>query len=328
MVFVGEPAPLARQLARDEIPTESLGLSRGRHVALHPRLFARSPALERAEAALLIAPGFLAGALRLGGYRGAIVSVNHDTLLQRLPPRERMGCFVDRLSGFWASDAEVVVSDFLLERLRRYPHARRVVRIHNGVDVALFHPAPLAAAVPFTVGWAGRLIQGKGVAELLQAFAALPPPAVLRIAGDGPERRTFEDRARLMGLAGRVSFEGWVASVPDFWRGCHAAVMPSNEWVESFGMAAAEAMATGLPVVVTRNGALPELVEEGRVGYLVPPGDSEALGVALTRYAENPELRRQHGERARSVCEERFDLRRCATSYLELLSSIVEGKGK
>jgi len=326
VLFVCYSAPLADRLARGGIPWESLNLPRGRHVAFHPRLFARSTALLEADAALLVSPGFLPGALRAGRYRGAIVSVNHDTIVQRLPPAERVVRFVDRLSGFWASNAEVAVSDFLLERLRAQPHARRLVRIHNGVDMKSFHPGFLEEGTAFTVGWAGRLVPGKGVGELLHAFAALPGAPRLRIAGDGPERKTLEGRARSLGIASSVSFEGWVPSMPEFWRGCHVAAMPSNELAESFGMAAAEAMASGLPVVATRRGALPELVDDGSWGFLVPPGDSASLGTALRRYLENPGLRHEHGLRARGACEKRFDLKRCAASYLDLIDSILRGR--
>lgn len=325
VLFVEEPEPLRGELESDGIACEALGLRRGRQVAFHPRLFARAASFRDAEAALLVASGYLAGALRLGGYRGKIVSVNHDTLLQPRPRTERLVRLVDRLGGVWASNAEVAVSDFLLKRLRRQPHARRLVRIHNGVDVAVFTPDPRPEDTPFVVGCAGRLIAGKGVDDLLRAFALLPESARLRIAGEGPELGSLRGGASALGLDGRVAFEGWVPSVPEFWRGCHVAAMPSNQWVESFGMSAAEAMATGLPVVATRNGALPELIEDGQFGFLTPPGDEQALAGAIRAYLNDPELRREHGLRARRACEERFDLKGCARSYLDLLAALRGG---
>jgi glycosyltransferase involved in cell wall biosynthesis len=321
-VFVCDPDPLARDLAAADVPHATLGLKRGRNVLRNARRFARSEEFRGAEVALLVSPGFLAAALRIGGFPGQIVTVNHDTPAQALPLTKRAKRFVDRLSGSWASDVDVAVSDFVLERLRGRPHARRIVRIHNGVDIDSFAPGPPSNGRPFTVGWAGRLVAGKGVEELLRAFADLPDPARLRIAGDGPERASLEAGARSLGLEGRVSFEGWVRSVPEFWRGCDAGAMPTNRLLESFGMAAVEAMATGLPVVATRNGALPEIVEDGQSGLIVEPGDRRAFAKALDRYRQDSTLRRAHGERARNRCEERFDLKRCAVSYLDLFASL------
>jgi glycosyltransferase involved in cell wall biosynthesis len=106
--------------------------------------------------------------------------------------------------------------------------------------------------------------------------------------------------------------------MPGFWRSCDVGTTPSNGVVESFGMAAAEAMASGLPVVAARAGALPEVVQDGHSGFLYQPGDTVALAEALERYAQDAELRRAHGLNARQLCEERFDIRDCANRYRAL----------
>src|SRR5256885_869696 len=78
-----------------------------------------------------------------------------------------------KLSGAWAPEVEVAVSNLVLELLRERPHAKQLVRIYNGVDLDAFRPADGRTDDTPTVGWAGRLVPGKGVDDLLRAFADL-----------------------------------------------------------------------------------------------------------------------------------------------------------
>jgi glycosyltransferase involved in cell wall biosynthesis len=104
-----------------------------------------------------------------------------------------------------------------------------------------------------------------------------------------------------------------------FWRACDVAVVPSNEWTESFGMVAVEAMAMGLPVVATNAGGLTEVVEAGETGALFDAGDAEQLGYALRAYLAEPSLRARHGAAARARCEALFDIDRCAAEFEALI---------
>jgi glycosyltransferase involved in cell wall biosynthesis len=164
-----------------------------------------------------------------------------------------------------------------------------------------------------------RLVPGKGVDDLLIASTSiLGQGGRLRIAGDGSERTKLEVLAMQLGVRSQVEFLGWVVDPNAFWSSCDVAVVPSHELVESFGLAALEAMASGRPVVATRNGGLSELVAEDEVGLIVPPGDTGALAAALQRYMDDAGLRTAHGLAARTRSEARFDIRRCARSYLAL----------
>ena len=109
--------------------------------------------------------------------------------------------------------------------------------------------------------------------------------------------------------------------MPAFWRSVDVAVVPSNQWIESFGMVALEAMACARPVVATRNGALPSLIEDGHTGILVRPGAVDALAGALATYAADPALRDRHGRAGRRRCEEQYSIERTARLYLELVES-------
>ena len=160
-------------------------------------------------------------------------------------------------------------------------------------------PAALPEREPaegVTLGYAGRLVALKGVAVLLRAFARLAaerPEVRLEIVGEGPEEGELRRLAAELGVAERVVFTGWSGDVAAAMRGWDIAVLPSLE--EAFGLAAAEAMACGVPVVGSRVGGLPEVVVEGATGFLVAPGDPDALHARLRDLAADPALRRAMG---------------------------------
>jgi glycosyltransferase involved in cell wall biosynthesis len=162
-------------------------------------------------------------------------------------------------------------------------------------------PAPSQAAeLPSYALVVSRLAPEKGIDVAIDACRAAG--LTLVIAGDGPERAALEARAAgTSGFAGaRVRFVGRVDDVELAQLRAHASValVPSRA-AETFGLAAAEAMAAGVPVAASRVGALPELVEHGG---LVPPGDHLALAEAVERLASDPGAGRRAYERVASVC--------------------------
>jgi glycosyltransferase involved in cell wall biosynthesis len=321
VVFVTESEPLSTRLDAAGIAHTSLGLSRGSQVAFHPRALARSVRSLGPDGVLLPRGGYLAASLRIGGYHGRTVATVHDATLEiRGSIRHRILRPIDRASGSWATDVDVAVSDFVLSQMQRQPRRGRLVRIYNGVDLDVYTGNPGSTSNGVTIGSAGRLVKGKGTRVLLRAFAdgAAREGARLRIAGEGPERSSLQALAAELGLNDSVEFMGWTADMPSFWRACDVAVLPSDGVIESFGMAAVEAMACARPVVATANGALPELVDDGVTGSVVPPGDAEALARALLTLTRDVDRRRAAGSAARARCERQFDIRDCASSYLEL----------
>ncbi len=322
VVFVTDGAPLAERLDRDRTPHRSVGLSRGRDALTHPRRLAAAVSDAGPDGALLVDSGYLSAALRAGGYRGRIVAVEHGKLLSTgaLSPARRLRDRLERSLGARFRAVDVGVSDFMVEEIRRHPHARAVRRIYNGVDTDRFTPADRREPTqPLLVGVAARLVPGKGVERFLQALAELRDLELrAEIAGNGPERAALVALATELGLEGVVTFRGSVEAMPEFWRRCDIAVVPSDAFVESFSMSTLEAMACGVPVVATRNGGIPEVLGDGTEGRIVPPGDPDALAAAIRAYASDPELRRRDAAAGHERACNLFSIASSAAKYLSL----------
>jgi glycosyltransferase involved in cell wall biosynthesis len=217
------------------------------------------------------------------------------------------------------------------EELMKYPNCGRIVRIHPGVVLPpRTSPANRGGSeerkdLPLVIGCAARLIPGKGVDVLLRAASLVTPAdrVCVRVAGDGPDRGRLKDLAQLLGIGDRTKFEGWVDDMSDFWRGCDVAVVPSHQWVESFGMVVIEAMASGIPVIASRKGGLTEAIVPGVTGAHFQPGDFAELARLLNSYLENKELRERHGAAARSRCQAMFGIERCAADFEDLISGLL-----
>jgi glycosyltransferase involved in cell wall biosynthesis len=186
---------------------------------------------------------------------------------------------------FRRADLVCPVSEDLRRRLeaRGFQGSFRVVP--NPVDTEVFRPSPPPSAGPVTAVFVGGLDPVKRVDMLLRALAGANGLSIrLEVVGDGPVRRELEQLATALDLRGAVRFWGYLSrdGVAERIRSAHFLVLPSK--VETFGIALAEALVVGRPVVATRTGAIPELVDE-RSGTLVPPGDVAALAAAVAAMA-------------------------------------------
>lgn len=177
--------------------------------------------------------------------------------------------------------------------LRAKGLAGPAVVIPLGVDISRFAPAERPPPVaPLRVGFVGRLIPHKGVDVLIRAVS-LNDRLSLEVFGSGPEADALAALAQELGVTDRVSFHGHVdeEEVPGVYRRFDALAVPSVPrpgWVEQFGRVVVEAQASGVPVVASRSGALPEVV--GTNGILVEPGDAAELARALIRLLDEDEL--------------------------------------
>lgn len=207
----------------------------------------------------------------------------------------------------------VCVSEFVRDRLlaRGFPPEKLAV-IYQGVEVApSCSPGPPQASEPYVL-FVGRFVEKKGVVDLIEAMRlvqARGAAAGLVLVGDGPLADALRQQAR--GLA-RVSFLGWLpaAEVRRWMRGAAAVCVPSvtarSGDAEGLPNVVVEAMAEGAPVVATRHAGIPEAIEHGRSGLLVPEGDPRALADALGGLITEPGRRQRLGKAARAAAIERF----------------------
>lgn len=219
----------------------------------------------------------------------------------------------------------------------------RVIHICNGVDTERFYAAQTGREplpVPqfqgenlFVIGTVGRMQAVKNPLNLVRAFILLlqrlpDAKSRLRLAmvGDGPLRGEALRLLEEAGAADLAWLPGSRDDVPALLRGFDLFVLPSL--AEGISNTILEAMATGLPVVATRVGGNPELVEEGRTGMLVPPDDPKALAEAVRAYVADQELGRRHGAEARHAAERRFSLDVMVESYMGVYDRLLKERGR
>jgi L-malate glycosyltransferase len=233
------------------------------------------------------------------------------------------------------ADVLCATSEALAAETRRYadPCARLHV-IPFGVDTERFQPRPGEAGhAGVVLGTARNLQRTYGLDVLLEAFTRLPAdaaemaggPITLWVAGHGPEEAALKRQAATLGISGRAHFFGALPHerMPAFLWGLDLFVNPSR--AESFGVAALEAAASGLPVVASRVGGLPEVVVDGETGLLVRPDDPAALAGALAGLIRDAERRRSFGRAARAYAVARYDWRACAAAMERLYEDALAG---
>jgi glycosyltransferase involved in cell wall biosynthesis len=211
--------------------------------------------------------------------------------------------------------------------------ARRVQTIHSGVDLRRFEAVPLAAS-PFPagtriVGTVGHLAGHKGHQYLLEATKALlqaEPQVGVVIAGDGALRANLEAQAAALGIAERVCFTGFRQDILALMQRFEVFVFPS--YLEGLGTATLDAMALRKPVVATHAGGIPEVVQDGMTGLLVPPRDPAALAQAVLYLLQHPEQSRAFGEAGRKRVEQQFTAERMAAQTLHVYQRLLEGNSE
>ena len=164
----------------------------------------------------------------------------------------------------------------------------------------------------------------KGLHILFDALARIPQAALV-VGGDGNMRREYEARAQSLGLADRVRFAGDISDeqLPSYYRAADVVVLPSVDRTEAFGLVLLEAMACGRPVVASRLPGVRTLVDEGRTGYLVDPGNAKDLAEKIERCAAETTVL---GANARRMVEERFNWDVIGGQLLNLYDRVVTGR--
>jgi glycosyltransferase involved in cell wall biosynthesis len=208
----------------------------------------------------------------------------------------------------------------------------RIVTIHNGIDVESVPSTSRSEARAalglgeheFALGCVGRLSVEKGQRDLMAAFeqlAAVQGTAVLLLIGDGPDRRRLQTMASASRFASQIRLLGARVDACALLTGLDLLVLPSRD--EGMPNIVLEAMAAGLPVVATRVGGVPDIVQDGVTGILVRPQDDEGLASAIERLAQNPQKRLQMVDAGRTRVAKDFPLSSMVDGYDQLYRGLL-----
>lgn len=198
--------------------------------------------------------------------------------------------------------------------------------IHDGVETEVFQPLDDVQPVPNQVLFVGNSEdRNKGIRYLLKALQRLRSevPFHLRVVHH-PASRGAPRMVQELGLHGRVTFLEQLSTDELVREYNSAQLLVSPSLYEGFGLPAAEAQACGAPVIATSAGALPEIVEDGVTGMIVPPGNSAALAKAIAALIEQPDRCREMGAAGAKRIRERFSWRRTAEETYDLYQEVIE----
>jgi len=233
-------------------------------------------------------------------------------------------------------DRILTVSD----RVRNFFTVRRkispkAITVYNGVNAEVFNPADVDDGMrvelglregTVVIGSIGVLEKDKGQKYLFEAVARLKSEGINNIVcvvcGTGPEELILKEFVHANGLDEEVLFLGFRTDIPRVLKTLDILVLTSLT-IESFSMAAVEAMAMKVPVIATNVGGLPEVVEDGKTGILVPPGDINALCSAIKYLVKNPEARLKMGENGRLRVLEKFTIEQNVRKTEEVFLNLV-----
>jgi glycosyltransferase involved in cell wall biosynthesis len=193
--------------------------------------------------------------------------------------------------------------------------AARISVIPNGLDLPRYEPRP-EKRQPRKVVMVANLRPEKGHDLLIDAAAQLltvVPDATFEIIGGGPELVTLLTRADAAGVGHAFNFLGPREDVAARLAAADIFVLPSRS--EAFPNAVLEAMGAGLPIVATRVGGIPELIDDDKTGLLVPPGDARALADALQRLMASPTAAARLGGAAQAVATARYSFTRMVAAF-------------
>lgn len=267
--------------------------------------------------------------------RKPVVTTVHSLLEKDYPGflRRQVNSITERATRGW-TDQFIAVSQGLKAKLvSSGVPADRVTVIYNGIVTEEFStPAESGGARAMLgyepaaplVGIVARLHPVKGHQYFLEAAQMVleqRPEVRFVVVGEGPQRPVLEEMAKRLGIAGQVTFTGFVSEVRSLMADLDLLVI-SSLW-EGFGLTAVEAMALGVPVVSTEVGGLPEVVLHGETGLLAPPANSAALAKSMIWVLEHPEATAEMVKKASNVVCEKFTAQVMARRTEELYRRVA-----
>lgn len=266
----------------------------------------------------------------LGRRLGLITSVHGADLFPDGLRRPRYSYAIRSLLK--GSDAIVAPSrSFLNDTLEVFPDLeRKLICVPNGIRYEEFRDgeASVAAGDPYVLCVAMHN-RKKGLDTLIRAFkkvAEAHDRLTLRLVGDGPLRPMLEELTVAAGLSGRIEFLGIRSrlEVIRLTKGAELCALPSR--AEPFGIFLLEAAACRRPIVASRVGGVPEIIQDEVSGLLVPQDDADALSAALLRLLDCPELRKSLGDSAYATVSKHFTWEMMGAQYESLMSGLVASR--
>ena len=247
------------------------------------------------------------------GRSGSVLSRHHQVFDRTVGPYHR-GVVVPAagdLLGLWITSCQVdVIYNFIDPD--RYDRARYPSTL----------PPPLPSGMPVLMH-VSNFRPVKRVRDVVRVFARVhaSQPSVLVMVGDGPDRPAAEEEARRLGVTDAVAFLGKVDVVAPLLAAAHVFLLPSE--TESFGLSALEALASGVPVVASRVGGLPEVIQDGETGILCPVGDLDAMAAGARDLLRDGARWRAMSRRAAADARERFNRDTIVAQYEALYKETV-----
>ena len=241
------------------------------------------------------------------------------------------------------SDGVTSISSYLKEvtetnfGVRSSKGGRPIEVVHNFVNCDVYKPyaesetreqarARFAAPDEFLFMHLSNFRPVKRIADVVQIFARVAQqlPARLALIGDGPDRSTAEWLAHSLGIHDRIHFLGKQDRVSELLPLADLMLMPSE--MESFGLAALEAMACEVPAIATRVGGVPELITDGVDGLLFPMGGVDAMAAASIALLTDPDRHQAMKKAARKTAQARFCSTRILPRYIEFYESLIRNR--
>jgi len=233
------------------------------------------------------------------------------------------------------------MQNLIVRRLPKVKQKTQIVPI--AVDVDLFSPKKDGSKVrtiykienAFIVLTVARLVKRKGIDYLLMAMKNVlqeDPNVRLIVVGDGPERYNLLTLASQLNIMKNVIFEKHVPEnlLPHYYTACDVFVLPSIKdkkgGTEAFGKVLAESLACERPVIGTRVGGIPSIVQDGKTGFLVEECQPESLASAILKLRYNPELRQRMGKYGRSIVIENYASEKVMKQWIDLFKNLLAHK--
>ena len=274
----------------------------------------------------LFTAGFYGRLAAMGNRRVQVIRTHHGmTFKKKAVKRIIFEILLYPLSGCHTAVSQSVIRH-LNDTLRWKPARMRLIQ--NGIDVERFCTECNTFNTPPTIVAAGRLSREKGFDVLIKALhllAGTQKHFKCLIAGDGPEKTSLLALRDNLGLGEKIDFPGYVRDIAPLMKTCDLLVLPSHH--EGLPLSLLEAMASGLPVIASAVGGIPNLLTPDK-GWVVPPANPEVLAATIETVLDNPDRALKKAQKGRVAVSNDYDIKKTAKHYEDLYLVLFQNTGR